>query len=469
MWSLTRDSARWAFLVGAVWGVAHFLPLLWWAREAAGAIPWVALSIAQAMLMALAPVMYVWIRRLPVLRNARVLLVMPFAGAWVAAEQLRQVWPFGGFPWVRMAFSQTDGPLVKLAPYGGAPLVSFVVAALGGLLAVGVGAFLSKDMVRVPLAALTIAAVLVAPMFIGLDTRAEAGTIRIGAVQGNVANPGRDAFQNAREVTGNHMAGTSRLIEEHGQVDLVLWPENASDYDPRVDEKAREMVNAAADAAGVPMLVGTVRYTGDTRYNEILVWDGVDGVGDVYAKQIPAAFGEYIPLRKYVREIVPVVDLVSVDMSAGEEPAYLDVPVAALGRDVRTATIICFEVAYDALIQEAVQEGSQFLYVPTNNASFGETTESVQQLAMTRFRAVEHGRAAVQISTVGVSGWAGPDGELHEVTELFTAEEFAAEIPLRTTQTLATRLGPWPVYGLMVLVGLGVVAGMVRYRVPARG
>src|SRR5699024_2875260 len=216
MWTLTRDSARWAFLVATVWGVAHFLPLLWWAREAAGAIPWVALSIAQAMLMALAPVMYVWIRRVPALRNAQVVLVLPFAGAWVAAEQLRQVWPFGGFPWVRMAFSQTDGPLVKLAPYGGAPLVSFVVAALGGLLAVGVGALLSRDMVRVPLAALTIAAVLVAPMFIGLDSRAEEGTIRIGAVQGNVANPGRDAFQNAREVTGNHMAGTSRLIEEHG-------------------------------------------------------------------------------------------------------------------------------------------------------------------------------------------------------------------------------------------------------------
>src|SRR5699024_5258907 len=224
-----------------------------------------------------------------------------------------------------------------------------------GLLAVGVGALLSRDMVRVPLAALTIAAVLVAPMFIGLDSRAEEGTIRIGAVQGNVANPGRDAFQNAREVTGNHMAGTSRLIEEHGQVDLVLWPENASDYDPRIDEEAREMVNAAAEVAGVPMLVGTVRYTEDTRYNEILVWDGVDGVGDVYAKQIPAAFAEYIPLRKYIREIVPIVYWVSVDMSAGEEPAYLDAPVATLGRDVRTATIICCEVADDALIQEAVQ------------------------------------------------------------------------------------------------------------------
>src|SRR5699024_9083024 len=112
MWTLTRDSARWAFLVATVWGVAHFLPLLWWAREPAGAIPWLALSIVQVLWMALAPLMYVWLRRVPARRNVQVVLVLPFAGASVAAEQLRQVWPCGGFPWVRMAFSQTDGPLV---------------------------------------------------------------------------------------------------------------------------------------------------------------------------------------------------------------------------------------------------------------------------------------------------------------------------------------------------------------------
>jgi hypothetical protein len=39
--------------------------------------------------------------------------------------------------------------------------------------------------------------------------------------------------------------------------------------------------------------------------------------------------------------------------------------------------------------------------------AFGRTQESTRQLAMTRFRAVEHGRAAVQISAVGVSGIVG--------------------------------------------------------------
>lgn len=468
VWSLGRDSARWAFIVSTVWGVTHFLPLLWWAHEAVGPLPWVALSVAQAMMMAIGPVMFVWIRRIPALRNWQFLLSLPFAATWVVAEQIRHQWPFGGFPWVRIAFSQTDGPLLKLAPVGGAPLVGFVVAGLGALLAVGVSAAIAKDFVRVPLTALTIAVTLVGPMFIGLDARAESGTLRVGAVQGNVSNPGLDAFANAREVTGNHRDGTHRLSMEYDDLDLVLWPENASDYDPRVDAEAREMVNEAALAADAPLLVGTVRYTDDTRYNEIITWDGVDGEADTYAKQVPAAFAEYIPFRDFIRPIAPVVDLVSVDMSAGEEPAFLDVPIEALGRHVRTATIICFEVAYDWLVQDAVHHGAEFLYVPTNNATFGVTTESDQQLAMTRFRAVEHGRAAIQISTVGISGYASPDGRMHSVTGLFTAEEFAEEIPLRTSTTLATELGQWPIYGLMVLVGVLVVAGMVTYRVPAK-
>ncbi len=467
-WSLGRDSARWAFLVATVWGVGHFLPLLWWAHAAVGPVPWVALSIAQSMMMALGAVMYAWIRRVPGLQNWRLLLAFPFAAAWVTAEQVRHQWPFGGFPWVRMAFSQTDGPLVKFAPYGGAPLVSFLVAALAALLAVGVTSAAARDLLRVPVAASIIAITLVTPMFLGFDTRAEAGTIRIGAVQGNVSQPGLDAFANAREVTGNHRDGTSRLIENHGEVDLVLWPENASDYDPRTDPKAREMVNDAATAASAPILVGTVRYTDDTRYNEIVLWDGVDGVGDAYAKQVPAAFAEYIPLRDLIRPLAPVVDLVGVDMSPGQEPAFVDVPIESLDRGVRAATIICFEVAYDWLIGDAVKQGAEFLYVPTNNATFGWTAESDQQLAMTRFRAVEHGRAAIQISTVGVSGVALPDGTMGHVTGLFTAEEFAEEIPLRTTLTPATRLGQLPVYGLMTVVGALVVIAMVTYRVPAR-
>ncbi|QGH69400.1 apolipoprotein N-acyltransferase [Pseudactinotalea sp. HY158] len=460
--ALRRDSARWAVLVGFTWGVGFFLPHLWWAREAVGPVPWIALSVAESLIMAAGCACYVWIRRMPGLRRGGLLAAIAFAAAWTSAEQVRQVWPFGGFPWGRLAFSQTDGPLLALAGVVGAIGVSFVVALLGGVAGVGWQAVRRFDLVRVPAAVLILALGLGAPLLIGLDTRAEAGTLRVGAVQGNVAEPGLDAFGEALQVTTNHVRGTQRLIAEHGPVDLVVWPENAADRDPRSNRQARALVEEAAASAGVPILVGTVRYTDDARYNEMLIWDPVTGAGDAYAKQIPAAFAEYIPMRSIARKFSAAVDLVQVDMARGTEVANLTVPLA--DRSVDVGTIICFEVAYDSVARDAALAGAEFLLVPTNNATFGYTSESTQQFAMSRFRAVEHGRAVVQISTVGVSGVIMPDGSVSEQTGLYTAEEFAADLPLRTSITLADRLGDAPVVLLLALTGIGFTLGVVSHR-----
>ena len=54
--------------------------------------------------------------------------------------------------------------------------------------------------------------------------------------------------------------------------------------------------------------------------------------------------------------------------------------------------------AYDDLVRSAVTTGGEVLIVQTNNASFGWTAESTQQLAMSRLRAVEHGRSTIQVS-----------------------------------------------------------------------
>src|SRR5699024_3782202 len=171
--AVRRDSARWALLVGGGWGLGFFLPQRWWAREAVGPIPWAALSIAESLIMAAGCVVYVWIRRIPPLRGGGLLAAGAFAAAWTTAEQVRQVWPFGGFPWGRLAFSQVDGPLLSLAPVVGAIGVSFAVAFGGAVAGVGWQALRRLDLVRVPAAVLILAILLGGPMLLGFDTRAE--------------------------------------------------------------------------------------------------------------------------------------------------------------------------------------------------------------------------------------------------------------------------------------------------------
>ena len=77
---------------------------------------------------------------------------------------------------------------------------------------------------------------------------------------------------------------------------------------------------------------------------------------------------------------------------------------------------ICFEVAYDDLMRDSVRaagDEESLLVVQTNNATFGYTAESEQQFAISRIRAIEHGRSVVHVSTVGVSGFVAPDGTVH--------------------------------------------------------
>ncbi|MBQ1071450.1 apolipoprotein N-acyltransferase, partial [Micromonospora sp. D75] len=212
-------------------------------------------------------------------------------------------------------------------------------------------------------------------------------------------------------VLNNHVDATLELAErvtEGGQPrpDLVVWPENSSDIDPLRNPAAGERIGQAADAIGAPILVGAVLAgpeAGQVR-NVGLLWrpgTGVD-LDQTYVKRHPVPFAEYVPLRSLARMVSSQVDRVSSDFVPGDRPGVVDAGAAVLG------DVICFEVAYDGIVRDTVTGGAQLLVVQTNNATF-DVAEARQQLAMVRLRAVEHARAALMASTVGVSGFISPD------------------------------------------------------------
>ncbi|WP_084039994.1 apolipoprotein N-acyltransferase [Demequina sp. NBRC 110053] len=467
--ALARASAWGGFLYGWAFGSAFMLPHVWWAHEAVGAVPWLALAIASGAFYGLFGAAWAHVRRSAMLRGIVWAEAPVFAVLWAGMEQLRAVVPFGGFPWGRIAFSQLDAAVAHLAWLGGAGLVSFAVALAGALLGGGLESLMRRRVVTGLAAPMAGIAVLCTGIVIPLSPQGGGDEIRLALIQGNVAEPGLDAFANAREVTRNHRDGTLELVaSDPGPIDLVVWPENAADYDPRTDEQSAAMVTESAQAAGAPVLLGTNDYSPeDGRYNTSLVWTPDGAVLDTYAKQRPAPFAEYIPIRDVARRFSPEVDRVTTDVLSGEGPATVVVPVTALGRSVTVGTVICFEVAYDPIVAGAVAAGAEVVIVQTNNASFGDTAESTQQLAMTRLRAIETGRTAVQISTVGVSGVVDPTGRLLQQTGLFTADQMYAEVPLRSDITPAVRLRmvwEW----LPLIVALGFAGSAVSRRLSAR-
>ncbi|MBL0888800.1 apolipoprotein N-acyltransferase [Myceligenerans sp. I2] len=506
-WALREDNAWWNTLAGFAFGITFFLPHVRWAINATEIAPWIAMSVIEALFLALFGALWTWARRAvraglrgrdaPV--RAGAWQAVAFAVVFTAVEQWRAEVPFGGFPWGRLAWTMVDAPLGRAAWLGGSVLVTFGVCLAGLGLAAAVHTLLTGP--RAPSSAgraagviVAAAAIVAAPAALPLPASADTGTVRagdgaavydagrdlgeegvlrVGAVQGNVADPDLGVFAARPEVFGNHLEGTYELAEEFaGELDVVLWPEDSTGADPRTSDAASAALDAAATTVGAPILLGTQEYPpGGGRYNVSLLWQAGQGATQRYAKQHPAPFGEYIPLRGLVRLLSDQVDRVTRDMLPGEAPAVMDVPVrpgvARSGGSVRVATVICFEVAYDEIVRDAVQRGAQLLVVPTNNAAFGWTAESTQQLAMTRMQAITTGRAAVQVSTVGVSGIVAPDGTLVTSTGLFTHETLAAVLPLRAAITPAVAAGYWPGWVVGVLAGLLVAAG-VAVRVSAR-
>lgn len=466
--ALQRNSAAWNFLVGYLWGVGFFLPHISWAQYAVGGnLPWIALSLAQALYPACAALAWTYMRRIRVVENSMWLSAVTFAMAWVSLEKLRMTIPWGGFPWGRLGFSQSQSVLARFAWLGGVPLVSLIVVFLGVLLAVAIRGLLTRNVLRIGLSLSGVVVLLGAAFLVPVDGSAQSGRLAIGGVQGNVSKPGADAFENRQEVLNNHVAGTLALArsEQGPDLDLIVWPENGTDIDPQIDEVARTLIDNAAAVAGVPLLLGAQEFPASGgRYNVSLLWQAGEGVIGRYAKQRPVPFGEYIPARDFFRKLYPGVDRISTDMIAGHEPAALSVPIKRLDRDVTVGPIICFEVAYDDIIHNSVKHGAEVLLVQTNNASFGPTNESTQQLAMARLRAIETGRPVMQISTVGVSAIYTPSGLEVVRTGHFTAEQISAVVNLRTGITPAVALGEWPVLVISAGSVLLLVTGCVAHR-----
>ena len=465
---LTRGvRARRGALLGLVFGLAFFLPLLSWSGIFVGPVPWLLLALSQAAYLAALGAGLAVVCRLP----AAPLWV---AALWVAAEAVRSRGPWGGFPWGRLAFSQAGSPLAWLAGYGGAPLVTFAVALAGGLLA-ALALALRRSAAAGGAGRLRAAAPAVAGVLALAATAAAAAaagdwqttTTRpytVAVVQGNVPRLGLDFNAQREAVLRNHAGATLRLAADAdaGRVarpDLVLWPENASDIDPVRNPDARALIDSAARAVGVPILVGTLGDgpSADTVRNVAIVWDPRTGPGATYVKRHPVPFAEYIPMRGLARLVSSDVDRVGRDFVAGTTPGVLQVGPATVG------DVICFEVAYDGLVRDAASR-SELLVVQTNNATFGRSHETWQQLAMGRLRAIEHGRPVLVAATSGVSAVIEPDGHLSARSDVFTPDVLVRAVPGRQGSTLAGRAGARPEWVVVAIALLGPGLAVLRRR-----
>ncbi len=380
--------------------------------------------------------------------------------AWVAEEALRDRFPFGGFPWGRLADAQAGGPVAHLAALGGAPLVTFAVALAGGLLAAAV----ADRQVRALAAAVGVVSVGWAVQLPTAGTTTGGpSSVQVALVQGNVPRLGLTAFAQRYAVTRNQERETILLAQRvkagaAARPQFVVWPENSADNDPFVDPLTRAIITRAVQRIGVPVLVGAILNDGaDHLRNAGIVWSPITGPGEMYVKRHLLPFGEYLPFRPELSHWIERFSLLPKDFSPGTKPGVLHIGPTTI------ADAICFEIADDENVRQDVTGGGRLIVNQTNDASYEQpgdspdSGESAQQLQISRLRAIEHGRTVLVTSTSGVSAVISPDGRLESESGIFTPAILDATVALRDPLTLADRVGAWPEW---VLTALGVAAGV---------
>ncbi len=461
---------------GLVFGLAFYLPLVTWAGAFAGPLAWLGLALLGAGFTPLFGVAAVAVRRLPG-------WPVWFAALWPVSEWLRSWVPFGGVPWGGVATGQTHGPLLPLVRLGGAPLLSAAVVLLGASLTAIVADVAARQgptrrtAAGTGLSGTTVLAGACACAVLGLAAvawplarhaaSADGPSVTVAAVQGSVPRLGHDFNAQRRAVLDYHVRETVQLAEDirAGRAPrpaFVVWPENSSDIDPLLNWDAGRQISVAAQAVGVPILVGALLmvpgtdpdYPGYT--NTVIVWDPTGGPGERHTKQFVQPFGEYLPMPWLFAHLAPHgrgYGYITAGRSTGV--------VHAAGVPVGVGT--CWEVTFDEALRQSVRNGAELLVVPANNATFGELM-SEQQLAFSKVRAVELDRYVVVASTTGISAVIAPDGAEVARTGYFAPAYLDTSVRRKTHLTPAARWGALVQWTLIVVGAAAVLVAAVGRR-----
>jgi apolipoprotein N-acyltransferase len=400
--------------------------VLHWSSKYVGALPWILLSLLQAAFYA--PVGWIYRRT-----NSLPWVIFTI----LICEELRARFPFGGFSWTRVAFSQVESPLLPLVSYGGVLLLTLATLLLA----------LCLTRLRVK----SLALALISLIFIALlpDNPSPQRQLSLIGIQGNTPSVGLEFNSRAKAVFYLHRDTTRELVKT--KYDAIVWPENSIDIDPRKYPEVLSDIQSLVKDLGTPLIAGVVLTENGSPANASVMY-GVDGsVESTYIKRYLTPFGEYMPLRSLAELVSPYAKSVN-DFKPGNEFT----PHVISGEKI--TPIICYEIINDGLLRESANL-SGALIVQTNSATFANTPESAQQLAITRIRAVEHSREILSVSTVGISAFIDNNGLVKSQTAENVSTAISGSVGISNHQTLADRLG-----GVAPLLVLSISAAFALIR-----
>lgn len=395
--------------------------------------------------------------RLPAPFFARPFLM---AALWTGAEWLTTQGVFA-FPVRILAVSQwAYASNLGIMSVFGALFVSFLIVLTAALIAAGLQRFMSQA-VRKPLinrgslregtvylltAGLVVALSFSSTLF--LPQAESVSHVELIAVQHNAPmdSSARARFDIAMELAESALlkpqerqplgALSSSIGEGHRFADadgdwqggdLLLFPESTASF-LRTNTFMQEHLSALARQYEVDILIGGANRnldeeTGkDTKESSQAQGDGSEtdsgSIKEVAEEGAGPGILEnavyYIDRdgqlsdRHYVKQhLVPFFENGNIrpfSFSVGRERGVFESAVGKAG------VIVCFESLIPSIVRETVNQGAEFIVIPTNDAYMGSDAIREMHFAQNILRSVETGCAVVQVAIDGVTGIAYPDG-----------------------------------------------------------
>lgn len=444
---------RKTFILTFISGIIFYSISLFWLYNALteyGKIsPAVAVAVLALMMIILGTYLGVitWLAKSIISRfNVPWLALLPVV--WVTVELIRNYFPFGGFPWNNIAYSQAGYPLlIQSADAFGIYGVTFLIVLVNGLIAelvIKIREFDRRQVVRNAATVLLLFAAAVTYGWYCLITdepRSPANkAVRTALIQGSI--PQDEKWEKERlEENLKIYADYTKLLGE-GEVDLIVWPESAYPYVIPLDIDRLDPVKfgmSPEKARPYRLLFGALsinRTSPDKHmYNSALLIDNSGAVEGRYHKVHLVPFGEYVPLRRvlfFAKKLVAPIG----DFRPGD--GYAPMPVGGM---FMIAPLICYEDVFPEIARAFVRSGANILVNITNDAWYGWTSAAHQHLAISVFRAVENRRYMVRAANTGVTAVIDSKGRVEIESGLFSRSFTMANVPVLNKQTVYNKIG----------------------------
>jgi apolipoprotein N-acyltransferase len=468
LWALNGVSPGEAFRRGTVFGIVHFLSLLYWLVPTMVTYGYLPVYLSVAILFLFAAVLslvfvgpmtcgFALAGRTPL----RALVLFPVF--WVAADFLRS-FLFTGFPWELLGYSQYRRlHLIQIVDivgiYGLSGLLAFANAALLMVYLAVTGKPWCGAPVRgrFAFAGAAAALALVGLTWVYGEVRiaqvdrmaAAAPKRRVALVQGNIEQSQKwdPAFQKA--TIEKYLRLSFSTLGERPE--LIIWPESAAPFYFWADAGPTRAVLQAVTEAGTYFLIGApafeVRGLKPDYFNSAyLVGPRAEVLGR-YDKAHLVPYGEYTPFKEFLPFLGKIVEHVG-DFKPGERGKTLEWMGHRLGIQ------ICYEIIFPGLSRAQVRNGAGLLVTITNDAWYEKTAGPYQHFSLAVLRAVENRRVLARAANTGISGFVDPAGRLLDPTALMEEVTVVREAPVLDALSLYTRWGD-------VFAGAGLVAAAV--------